>query len=43
MTVKELIIALQFMPEDSEVVIVHNDWSILKVEFNEKNSKVRIR
>ena len=42
MTVAELILRFSELPEDTEVVIVHADWQIKKVEFNTEKKQVRI-
>ena len=43
MTVKELIICLQLCPENAEVMIVHPEWPIRKVEFNDDKNLVELK
>jgi hypothetical protein len=42
MTVKELIKQLGKMPETAEVVIVHQDWSVKKVQMEEEKNIVEL-
>lgn len=43
MIVSELISKLEGFPKEAEVVLVHSEWQIKKVELNEKNNQVEIK
>lgn len=43
MKVKELIKKLKDVPQDAEIVIVHRDWDIEKIEVDEKGNRVRLQ